>query len=100
MAVRALRFAVVTANRGAVRDGGAVPEFVVPAEALLVGNLEVPEYVEVVLGSLAELPQRLAEVAQTESFASWKARQQPCKVGQLPRSFLRRENFLTHLLLR
>ncbi len=71
---------------------------VLPAEALLVGNLEVPEYVEVVLGSLAELPQRLAEVAQTESFASWKARQQPCKVGQLPRSILRRENFLTHLL--
>jgi hypothetical protein len=69
-----------------------------PAEALLVGNLEVPEYVAVVLGSLGELPQRLAEVGGAASFRSWKARQQPCQVGQLPRSLLRSQNFLTHLL--
>jgi hypothetical protein len=71
---------------------------VLPAEALLVGNLEVPEYVAVVLGSLREFPQRLAEVGSAASFRSWKARQQPRKVGQLPRSFLRRPNFLAHLL--
>src|SRR6202042_3326235 len=58
---------------------------VLPAEALLVGNLAIPEYVEVVLGSWAELPQRLAEVASEEAFPSWKARQRPSKVGQLPR---------------
>jgi hypothetical protein len=71
---------------------------VLPAEALLVGNLEVPEYVSVVLGSLDELPQRLAEVGSAASFRSWKARHQPCKVGQLPRSLLRGRNFLAHLL--
>jgi hypothetical protein len=72
---------------------------VLPAEALLVGNLEVPEYVVVVLGSLGELPQRLAEIGgRGESFRSWKAREQPRQVGQLPRSLLRCQNFLAHLL--
>lgn len=71
---------------------------VMPAEAMLVGNLAIPEYVEAVLGSLADLPQRLAEAASGESFDSWKARQHPCKVGQLPRFVLRRQNFLGHLL--
>jgi hypothetical protein len=71
---------------------------VLPAEALLVGNLEVPEYVGAVLGSMADLPQRLAEVGGGESFQAWQARQHPRQVGQLPRSFLRRHNFLTRLL--
>jgi len=71
---------------------------VLPAEALLVGNLAIAEYVEAVVGSLAELPQRLAETASGESFASWKARQRPCQVGQLPRVVLRQQNFLDHLL--
>jgi hypothetical protein len=69
-----------------------------PAEALLVGNLEIPEYVAVVLGSLAELPQRLAEVGGQESFRSCKVREQPRQVGQLPRCFLRQPDFLDHLL--
>jgi hypothetical protein len=71
---------------------------VLPADALLVGNLEVAEYVAVVLGSLEELPQRLAEVGGAESFRSWQARQQPRAVGQLPRCVLRRRNFLADLL--
>lgn len=71
---------------------------VMPAEAMLVGNLAIPEYVEAVLGAWAELPQRLAEVASGESFQSWKARQRPSKVGQLPRVIMRRRNFLNHLL--
>jgi hypothetical protein len=72
---------------------------VMPAAALLVSNLEIPEYVTAVLGSLDELPQRLAELGSSaESFRSWKARQQPCQVGRLPRPHLRRQNFLAHLL--
>jgi hypothetical protein len=71
---------------------------VLPAEALLLENLEVPEYVAVVLGSLEELPQRLAEIGGGASFRSWQARQQPRTVGQLPRSLLRRRNFLSDLL--
>jgi hypothetical protein len=69
-----------------------------PAEALLVGNLEIPEYVAVVLGSLEELPHRLAEVGGQESFRSWKAREQPRQVGQMPRCFLRQFDFLDRLL--
>jgi len=71
---------------------------VMPAEAMLVGNLEIPEYVEVVLGTWSELAQRLAEVGGGESFQSWKARQRPGKIGQLPRSLLRCQNFLNDLL--
>jgi hypothetical protein len=71
---------------------------VLPAEALLIGNLEVPAYVAEVLGSLGELPQRLAEIGSGTSFRSWKARQQPRSVGQLPRCVLRRRNFLADLL--
>ncbi len=62
------------------------------------GNLAIPEYVEAVLGSWGELPQRLAEVASRESWRNWKTRQRPSKIGQLPRVFLRRQNFLSHLL--
>jgi hypothetical protein len=69
-----------------------------PAEVVLVENLKIPEYVNVVLGSLEEFPKRLAEVSSAEPFSSWKARQQCLKFGQPPRSFLRRQNFLTHLL--
>ena len=69
-----------------------------PAEAMLVGNLAIAEYVEAVVGSWGELPQRLAEVAKGETFEYFKARQRPCKVGQLPPSLLRRQNFLNHLL--
>ncbi len=43
-------------------------------------------------------PQRLAEVASRESWRNWKTRQRPSKIGQLPRVFLRRQNFLSHLL--
>ena len=71
---------------------------VMAAEAMLVGNLAIPEYVEAVLGSWGELPQRLAEVASRESWQNWKTRQRPSKIGQLPREFLRRQNFLNHLL--
>jgi hypothetical protein len=72
---------------------------VMPAEAMLLGNLEVPEYVEAVLGSWAELPRRLAEVGGgDESFRAWKTRQRPNKIGQLPRALLRRQDFLGHLL--
>jgi hypothetical protein len=69
-----------------------------PAEALLVGNLEIAEYVAAVLGSLDELPQRLAEVGGQESFRSWKMREQPRQVGQVPRCFLRQPDFLDRLL--
>ena len=90
-----------TKRRCRVRHGRAALKKdmqVMPAEAMLVANMEIPEYVAVVLGTMEELPQRLAEVGSAESFHSWKARQQPNKVGQLPRSFLRGQNFLAHLL--
>lgn len=69
-----------------------------PAEALLVGNLVTAEYVAVVLGSLEDLPERLAEVAGQDSFRSWKAREQPRQIGQVPRCFLRQPDFLDRLL--
>ena len=68
------------------------------AETLLVENLAIPEYVTVVLGSLEELPKRMAELSSAELFRTWKARQRFLKVGQPRRRFLRSGNFLDHLL--
>ena len=70
-----------------------------PAEAMLVPNLEIPEYVAEVVGKLEELPSRLAEVGnRSETFRSWKAPPNKRPVGQLPRLFMRRADFLDDLV--
>jgi hypothetical protein len=72
---------------------------VLPATALLVGNLTIEEYVKVVVGTLAQLPERLAEVASSvPPFRMGQSEQRLEKVGQLPRSWLRQDNFLEELL--
>ena len=70
-----------------------------PAEVILVANLQVQEYVKVVVGSLEQLPQRLAEVAADgEPFKVWRAMPHLAKLGQLPDFILRRQNLLDSLL--
>ena len=72
---------------------------VLPATALLVGNLAIEEYVKVVVGSLAQLPERLAEVGSSvPPFRGGKSAQTLEKIGPLPRSWLRQDNFLEELL--
>jgi len=70
-----------------------------PGEYLLVGNLEIEEYVGAVLGSLEKLPEKLAEAAQSAgTYSHWRREHQPLHTGRLPRRLVARENFLDALL--
>jgi hypothetical protein len=70
-----------------------------PAEFMLVGNLEIPEYVEIVVGSLENLPGKLAEAARLAgTYSHWRRQGQPLHTGRLPRRLLAQENFLENLL--
>ena len=70
-----------------------------PAEYMLVGNLENPVYVELVLGELSALPRKLAEAGRTAgSWTRWRQAQQPLRVGRLPRRLVRAEDFLDTLV--
>jgi len=70
-----------------------------PAEFMLIANLERPRYVELVLnGDLKNLPQKLAEAGRTAGpWTVWRAAQQPLNVGRLPRRLLRHDHFLEEL---
>jgi len=66
-----------------------------PEEYMLVGNLENPEYVKLVLGDLDELPAKLAEVGKAAGpFSKWLEARHPLNVGRLPIRLLRREGLL------
>lgn len=70
-----------------------------PAEAMLVRNLEIAKYREVVAGSLDELPQQLAKIGASGKTGVFRSvRQKPDDTGRLPKSYLRRTNFLDSLL--
>ncbi len=70
-----------------------------PAEWMLVPNLNRAVYVELVLGSLDRLPETLAEAGRTAGpYSHWRRRQQPLKLGRLPKQLLRQENFVDDLL--
>ena len=66
---------------------------------MLVGNLAIPEYVEVVVGSLDKLPEKLAQASRCAgTYSHWRGQQQPFQTGRLPRRLLAQENFLENLL--
>ena len=71
-----------------------------PAEYMLVGNLDNPRYVELVLGELSALPRKLAEAGRTAGpWTRWRQAQQPLRAGRLPRRLVRAENFLDTLVV-
>ena len=81
-------------RRKLTRDLQSLPE-----EWMLVPNLNRPGYVEAVLGSLDRLPQKLAEAGRTAGpYSHWRCRQQPLKLGRLPKKLLRQDNFVDDLL--
>lgn len=70
-----------------------------PAEYMLIPNLNNPLYVEIVLGSLEELPEKLAEAGKISGpYNDWYKRQKPMHIGRLPSRLLRRENFIDDLI--
>lgn len=70
-----------------------------PAEFMLIANLENPQYVDLVLnGELNNLAQKLADAGRTAGpWTAWRAAQQPLNVGRLPTRLLRHDNFLEEL---
>lgn len=70
-----------------------------PSEYMLIPNLNNPRYVEIVLGSLEQLPEKLAEAGKTSGpYSDWYKRQKPMHIGRLPAYLLRKENFIDNLI--
>jgi hypothetical protein len=71
-----------------------------PEEYPLIRNLENEIYLQLVLdGSLDALPAKLAEVSRDAgSFDAWRRRRRPRLPGELPRRFLREDNFVDRLV--
>jgi len=70
-----------------------------PAEYMLIPNLNNLLYVDLVLGSLERLPEKLAEAGKTSgSYSAWCKRQQPQHTGRLPTKTIRRETFIEDLV--
>lgn len=72
-----------------------------PAEFLLVANLENPAYVEAVLdGDLSRLAKKLAEAGRTAgSWTQWRLAQHPLNQGRLPQRLIRDDDFLITLAM-
>jgi len=70
-----------------------------PPEYMLIPNLNNPCYIEIVLGSLDQLPEKMAEAGKTSGpYIEWYKRQKPMHIGRLPTRLLRRENFIDDLI--
>jgi len=81
-------------RRKLTRDFQALPE-----ELMLVSNLRNPRYVELVLGTLEALPDKLAEAGQSAGpFSRWNAQRNQTHLGRLPKRLLRDQNLLEKLL--
>jgi len=70
-----------------------------PAEFMLVPNLEHPAYVELVLGDLENLSQKMALAGRTAGpWTHWRRLHHPLNTGRLPRRLLRQENLIENLI--
>lgn len=70
-----------------------------PAEYMLMPNLNNPLYVELVLGSLDRLPEKIAEAGKTSgSYHAWCKKQQHQHIGRLSIRLIRKENFVENLI--
>jgi hypothetical protein len=71
-----------------------------PAEVMLVGNLEQACYVELVVGGdISQLSKHLAEAGRTAgAWTPWRQQQQPLNTARLPKRLLRRENLIETFL--
>ena len=69
-----------------------------PSEFILTGNLRIARYVELVMGDLDQLPEKLAEAGQAAPpYSHWVRSYKPIRIGQLPRRLLRKNDFLEDL---
>ncbi len=70
-----------------------------PAEYMLVENLNNPRYQEIVLGSLDSLPEKLAAAGKgAKPFRTRNTMSEMINLGRLPKKIIRREDFLDTLV--
>ena len=70
-----------------------------PAEYMLIPNLNNLLYVDLVLGSLERLPEKLAEAGKTSgSYSAWCKQYKPQHTGRLPTRLIRSDNFIENLI--
>ena len=70
-----------------------------PQEYMLVFNLDIPRYEELVLGDRSQLPDKLAQAGQHAGpFSHWHAKRKPLNLGRLPKRILRQEKFVEKLI--
>src|SRR5439155_10155328 len=67
-----------------------------PAEVMLVANLQQARYVEVVLGGdIKQLSRHLAEAGRTAgAWTKWRQQQEVLNTARLPKRLLRQENLI------
>jgi hypothetical protein len=70
-----------------------------PSEYMLIPNLNNPCYIEIVLGSLEQLPEKMAEAGRMSGpYSIWYQQQKTVHIGRLPVRMLRRKNFIDDLI--
>jgi len=84
----------VTGRKKLTREFNSLPK-----EFMLAQNLKNPDYVDLVLGSIEKLPERLAEIgSQASSFSSWVKKQNTHNIGRISKTIIRKDNFIKELV--
>jgi len=84
----------VTGKKKLTREFNSLPK-----EYMIVQNLRNPDYVDLVLGDIEKLPEKLAEVgSRAESFSSWLKKQNIHNMCRISTNTLRKDNFIEDLV--
>jgi hypothetical protein len=71
-----------------------------PAEFMLIPNLENAQYIELVLGDMSRLASKLAQAGQTAGpWTHWRQHQHPLHTARLPRRLLRQSQLIDNLVV-
>lgn len=70
-----------------------------PAEFMLIPNLRNQRYIDLVIGSLDQLPEKFAEAGiKAGPYSHWYKKGQPLNIGRLSKRLLRDDNFIDDLI--
>jgi hypothetical protein len=70
-----------------------------PSEYMLISNLKNPLYVDLILGDISALPEKLSQAAKNvEPYYKWLKCNKPTPFGRLPKKMLRNENLFDDLI--
>ena len=84
----------ITGKKKLTREFNALPK-----EYMLVQNLKNPDYVALVVGDIAKLPQKLADVgSHAKSFSRWLKKQHIKNLSRISKNTLRKDSFIEDLV--